>query len=182
MNETHDPERTSWVESAQGATDFPIQNLPFGVFRRRDDPDEPARVGVAIGDCILDVTACHDEGRFRGVAERAAEACAADSLNLLMRQGRAPRAELRRQVSALLSADSPARKANRRLGDRLLVQMAEAELLMPAAIGDYTDFYASIHHATNVGGMFRPDNPLLPNYKWVPIGYHGRSSSIVLSG
>jgi fumarylacetoacetase len=182
VNETHDPERTSWVESAQGATDFPIQNLPFGVFRRRDDEDEPARVGVAIGDRILDVMACHDEGRFRGVAERAAEACAADSLNLLMRLGRGPRAELRRQMGALLSADSPAYKANRRLGDRLLVPMAEAELLLPAAIGDYTDFYASIHHATNVGGMFRPDNPLLPNYKWVPIGYHGRSSSIVPSG
>ena len=182
MNETHDPERTSWVESAQGTTDFPIQNLPFGVFRRREYEDEPARVGVAIGDRILDLTACHDEGRFRGAAERAAEACAADSLNLLMRLGQAPRAELRRQVSALLSADSPAYRANRRLGDRLLVPMAEAELLLPAAIGDYTDFYASIHHATNVGGMFRPDNPLLPNYKWVPIGYHGRSSSIVLSG
>ena len=182
MNETHDPERTSWVESAQGTTDFPIQNLPFGVFRRREDEDEPARVGVAIGDRILDLTACHDEGRFMGVAERAAEACAADSLNLLMARGRAPRVALRRQVSALLSADSPAYKASRRLADRLLVPMAEAELLLPATIGDYTDFYASVHHATNVGGMFRPDNPLLPNYKWVPIGYHGRSSSIVTSG
>ena len=181
MDETHDPARTSWVESAQGTTDFPIQNLPFGIFRRRDD-DEPARVGVAIGDCIMDITACHDEGRFRGVAERAAEACAADSLNLLMARGRAPRVALRRQVSALLSADSPAYKASRRLADRLLVPMAEAELLLPATIGDYTDFYASVHHATNVGGMFRPDNPLLPNYKWVPIGYHGRSSSIVTSG
>jgi fumarylacetoacetase len=181
VDETHDPERTSWVESAQGTTDFPIQNLPFGIFRRRDD-DEPARVGVAIGDCVLDITACHDEGRFRGLAERAAEACAADSLNLLMARGRAPRIALRRQVSALLSADSPAYKASRRLADRLLVPMAEAELLLPATIGDYTDFYASVHHATNVGSMFRPDNPLLPNYKWVPIGYHGRSSSIVPSG
>jgi fumarylacetoacetase len=181
VDETHDPERTSWVESAQGTTDFPIQNLPFAVFRRRDD-DDPARVGVAIGDCILDITACHDDGRFRGVAERAAEACAAGSLNLLMARGRAPRVALRRQVSALLSADSPAYKASHRLADRLLVPMAEAELLLPATIGDYTDFYASVHHATNVGGMFRPDNPLLPNYKWVPIGYHGRSSSIVPSG
>ena len=85
-------------------------------------------------------------------------------------------------MSALLSADSPAYRANRRLGDRILVPMAEAELLLPAAIGDYTDFYASVHHATNVGSMFRPDNPLLPNYKWVPIGYHGRASSIVPSG
>ncbi len=89
---------------------------------------------------------------------------------------------LRRQISALLASDSPSYRANRRLGERILVPMAEAELLLPAQIGDYTDFYASVHHATNVGSMFRPDNPLLPNYKWVPIGYHGRASSIVPSG
>jgi fumarylacetoacetase len=181
MNETHDPARRSWVASAQGHPDFPIQNLPFGVFRRRDD-DEPARVGMAVGDQILDLTACHDEGRFTGAAERAAEACAAPALNLLMALEPEPLSELRRQVSALLETDSPAHRANPRLGDRLLVPMAEAELLLPAAIGNYTDFYASVHHATNVGSMFRPDNPLLPNYKWVPIGYHGRASSIVPSG
>jgi fumarylacetoacetase len=139
-------------------------------------------VGVAIGDCILDLTACHDEGRFTGPAERAAEACTAPALNDLMALGSEYRAELRRQIVALLDADSPAHRANRRLGDRLLVPMAEAEMLLPARIGDYTDFYASVHHATNVGSMFRPDNPLLPNYKWVPIGYHGRASSIVPSG
>jgi fumarylacetoacetase len=182
MNETHDPRRTSWVESAQGPTDFPIQNLPFGVFHERGDDVEDARVGIAIGDRILDVTACHDEGRFTGSAEAAAEACASSSLNLLMGVGREPLAELRRQVAALLDADSPAHRANRRLGDRILVPMAEAELLLPARVGDYTDFYASIHHATNVGSMFRPDNPLLPNYKWVPIAYHGRASSLVPSG
>jgi fumarylacetoacetase len=99
-----------------------------------------------------------------------------------MRLGAEARKELRRQVSALLSADSPAHRSNPRLGDRILVPLSEAELLLPAAIGDYTDFYASVHHATNVGSMFRPDNPLLPNYKWVPIGYHGRASSIVPSG
>lgn len=182
MDETHDPERTTWVESARGATDFPIQNLPFGVFRRRGDADVPASVGIAIGGEILDVTACHDEGRFSGLAERAAEACTAPSLNGLMALGRDHRVELRRQVSALLAEDSPAHRANRRLGDRILVPMAEAELLVPAAIGDYTDFYASVHHAFNVGSMLRPENPLLPNYKWVPIGYHGRASSIVASG
>ncbi len=181
MSDSPGARRTSWVESAQGATDFPIQNLPFGVFRPLDD-DEPARVGIAIGDRILDLTVCHDEGRFTGSAQRAAEACAAPSLNRLMALGREPVAELRRQVAAVLDADSPAYRANRRLGDRLLLPMAEAELLLPAAIGDYTDFYASMHHATNVGGMFRPENPLLPNYKWVPIGYHGRASSIVPSG
>ncbi len=182
MNDTHDPRRTSWVESAQGATDFPIQNLPFGVFHERGDDVEDARVGIAIGDQILDLTACHDEGRFTGVAEHAAEACAAPSLNLLMGLGREHLAELRRQVVSLLDADSPARKTSKRLGDRLLVPMAEAELLLPARVGDYTDFYASVHHATNVGSMFRPDNPLLPNYKWVPIAYHGRASSLVPSG
>jgi fumarylacetoacetase len=181
VDESHDPARTSWVESAQGHPDFPIQNLPFGVFRVRDD-DDPARVGVAIGDHILDLTACHDEGRFTGPAERAAEVCAAPALNPLMALGPEYRAELRRQVGALLDAGSPAHRANRRLGDRLLVPMADAEMLLPAEIGDYTDFYASVHHATNVGSMFRPDNPLLPNYKWVPIGYHGRASSIVPNG
>ena len=183
MDQTHEPSRASWVESAQGAPDFPIQNLPFGVFRRMDDAEgAPATVGIAIGKQILDVAACHDEGRFEGLADRAAEACAAASLNGLMALGRPHWVELRRQVSALLAADSPAYRANRRLGDRILVPMAEAELLVPAVIGDYTDFYASVHHATNVGSMFRPDNPLLPNYKWVPIGYHGRASSIVPSG
>jgi fumarylacetoacetase len=181
MDRTHDPSLTSWVESADGAGDFPIQNLPLGVFRRRED-DEPGRVGIAIGDMILDVTACRDEGRFSGPAERAAEACAAPALNALMRLGAEPRRELRRQVSALLAADSPAWRSNRRLGDRILVAQSDAEMLLPAEIGDYTDFYASVHHATNVGGMFRPDNPLLPNYKGVPIGYHGRASSIVPSG
>ena len=181
MDHTHDPARASWLESAQGETDFPIQNLPFGVFRRRDDEDPP-RVGVAIGDQILDVTACHDEGRFTGLADRAAEACTAPALNRLMALGREHRVELRRQISDLLAIDSPAHQTSRRLGDHILVPMAEAEMLLPAAIGDYTDFYASVHHATNVGSMFRPDNPLLPNYKWVPIGYHGRASSIVPSG
>jgi fumarylacetoacetase len=181
MNETHDPARVSWVASAAGDSEFPIQNLPFGIFRRRDD-DEPARVGLAIGDQILDLAACHDEGWFSGVAERAGDACAATTLNALMRLGPETRSALRAQASALLAADSPAHRANRRLGDRILVPMREAELLLPAAIGDYTDFYASVHHATNVGSMFRPENPLLPNYKWVPIGYHGRASSIVPSG
>jgi fumarylacetoacetase len=181
VDETHDPARATWVDSARGVTDFPIQNLPFGIFRRRGD-DEPPGVGVAIGSDIFDLTACHDEGWFRGLADRAAAACTTSSLNALMALGSEYRTELRRQVSALLAADSPAYRANRRFADHVLVPMAEAELFLPATIGDYTDFYASIHHATNVGTMMRPDNPLLPNYKWVPIGYHGRASSIVPSG
>jgi fumarylacetoacetase len=181
VDSTHDPSLASWVESANGPGDFPIQNLPFGVFRRRGS-SEPARVGIAIGDMILDLAAAHAEGRFTGPAGPAAEACREPALNRLMRLGAGPRIELRRQASALLGAGSPAYRDDRKLGDRLLVPRDEAELLLPAAIGDYTDFYASVHHATNVGGMFRPDNPLLPNYKWLPIGYHGRASSIVPSG
>jgi fumarylacetoacetase len=169
VDRTHDPRRRSWVESAEGHPDFPIQNLPFGVFHLGDDEDEP-RIGVAIGDAILDLVAAHDAGWFGGLAERAAEACAAPALNRLMALGRAYWTELREQASDLLSADSAAYRDNPRLADRLLVPQADAELLLPAQVGDYTDFYASVHHATNVGSMFRPDNPLLPNYKWVPIG------------
>ena len=184
MDETHDPTRISWVESAQGHPDFPIQNLPFGVFHQRDDKDDPspARVGMAIGDFVLDLTACHDEGWFTGAAEHAGVALARPTLNALLRLGPETWTALRRQASAILASDSPAYRANRRIGDHILIPMDEAELRLPVAVGDYTDFYASVHHATNVGSMFRPDNPLLPNYKWVPIGYHGRASSLVPSG
>jgi fumarylacetoacetase len=184
VDETHDPARTSWVPSAEGHPDFPIQNLPFGIFHRRDDKDDPspARVGMAIGDFVLDLTACHDEGWFTGAADLAGAALAAPALNPLMALGPETWRAVRRQAAAILASDSPAFRANRRVGDHILVPMEEAELLLPAAVGDYTDFYASVHHATNVGSMFRPDNPLLPNYKWVPIGYHGRASSLVPSG
>jgi fumarylacetoacetase len=181
VNETHDPARTSWVESAQGHADFPIQNLPFGVFRLAGTND-PASIGVAIGDQILDLDAILGVSRWKGEAKRAAQACAAPSLNELMSLGRSHWSALRREISALLASDSPAYRRDNRLGEGILVPMAQAELLLPAAVGDYSDFYASIHHATNVGSMFRPDNPLLPNYKWLPIGYHGRASSIVASG
>ena len=181
MNETHDPARTSWVDSAQGHSDFPIQNLPYGVFRRTGAKGSP-NVGVAIGDQILDLAAASEVAAFTGLAAEAARAGAAASLNPLMALGLDHWAALRLQISGLLVSDAPASRANRRLVERILVPMAEAELLLPAQIGDYTDFYASVHHATNVGSMFRPDNPLLPNYKWVPIGYHGRASSIVPSG
>jgi fumarylacetoacetase len=173
---THDPSLISWLESANdAATDFPIQNLPFGIFA---SAGTSASVGVAIGDRILDVTACLDAGLIEGDAIAAAEACRSTSLNGLMALGRAPVSSLRRALSGLL-----ARGAN--AADRVRHTLRDAstcEMQLPAKIGDYTDFYASIHHATNVGRMFRPDNPLLPNYKWVPIGYHGRASSIVVSG
>jgi fumarylacetoacetase len=180
-DETHRPDLRSWVESANDpATDFPIQNLPFGVFKRLGSA-EPARVGVAIGDQILDVPAAARAGAFAADRESALAAaeCGGSSLNPLMAQGRGRARALRRAVSALLRADSA---VEHRTSASHLVAQSDAELLMPAVIGDYTDFYASVFHATNVGSMFRPDNPLLPNYKYVPIGYHGRSSSIVVSG
>ena len=140
MDQTHDPSRTSWVESAQGHPDFPIQNLPFGIFHRRDDTDDPspARVGTAIGDFVLDLTACHDEGWFTGAADVAGAALAEPALNGLLGLGREAWTALRHQASALLASDSPAYRANRRIGDHILVPMDEAELLLPLAVGDYT--------------------------------------------
>ena len=179
LNETHDPALRSWVASAQAAkTDFPIQNLPFAVFRRRGT-QEAYRGGVAIGDRIVDLAAAVAAGLFTGDAAAAARAASGDALNALMALG--PRAG-----SALRLARSRALRegaAQRTALEPCLVAQAEAEYGLPARIGDYTDFYTGIHHATTVGKLFRPDNPLLlPNYKWVPIGYHGRSSSIVISG
>lgn len=179
LDETHDPRRRSWVAAANGHPDFPIQNLPFGAFRRRG-AGEPPRVGVAIGDAILDLVACHELGFFTGTAALAAEASGSGRLNELMALGPEPCRDLRRQISLLLSEDDPHGASAQR--ERLVIPMEEAEPLLPAAVGDYTDFYASVHHAANVGRLFRPDAPLLPNYKWVPIGYHGRASSLVVSG
>jgi fumarylacetoacetase len=180
MNETHDPQRRSWVESAQAPrTDFPIQNLPFGVFR--DAVDDSARVGVAIGDRVLDISALRAT-LFDGDARAAVDACAEPTLNALMALGPASWSALRLRLSRLLDARAPEAGANRRAIEPCLVPMRDAQMLLPVEIGDYTDFYASVHHATHVGSMFRPENPLLPNYKHVPIGYHGRASSIVVSG
>jgi fumarylacetoacetase len=172
IDQTHDPQLASWVESANAPdTDFPIQNLPFGVFRRAGTGEAP-RGGVAIGDQVLDLAACVRDGLLDGPA---ANAAIGPTLNTLLALGPAAWSELRRQISALLAAGAdPVWQA--------LVPQAQAELLLPAAIGDYTDAYASVFHATNIGSMFRPDSPLLPNYKYVPIAYHGRASSIVASG
>ncbi|HEU4587282.1 MAG TPA: fumarylacetoacetase [Gemmatimonadales bacterium] len=181
LDATHDPSRRSWVRSANGHPDFPIQNLPFGIFRRRGTTENP-RAGVAIGDQVLDLERCVFHAALTGEAEEVARYGIAPQLNDLMAQGPAAHTELRRALSDLLTADASGRPTHPHADESLLVPMADAELFVPAAIGDYTDFYASVYHATNVGSMFRPDNPLLPNYKWVPIGYHGRASSIVLSG
>jgi fumarylacetoacetase len=178
LDETHDPALRSWVESANAAdTDFPIQNLPFGVFRRRGGGG-PFRGGVAIGDAIVDLDAAVRAGGFDGEAMTAAVACTGSTLNAFMALGPAAWAALRLALSRALRSGSPMQTALR----PCLVPQAEAEYALPAAIGDYTDFYTSIHHATAIGRLFRPDNPLLPNYRWVPIGYHGRASSIGVSG
>jgi fumarylacetoacetase len=201
LNATHDPALRSWVDGANGAgTDFPIQNLPFGVFRRRpgvgaDAGDggiraaevaEAFRGGVAIGDQILDLGSAELRALSSGgvvakasdVVAVALAACGEPTLNSFLALGPAAWSALRAFLSAVLRADSP--HATRLRGT--LVPQKDAEFAVPTRIGDYTDFYASIHHATSVGRLFRPDSPLLPNYKWVPIGYHGRASSIRVSG
>jgi fumarylacetoacetase len=168
----------SWVPAANELDcDFPLENLPWGVFRHRED----TRIGIAIGDQILDLRASAEKGLLPGLSPEALAACSSTSLNTVMALGPATWTEIRRQITALLDADRADTKTQTRI-QPLLVPMRDAAMQLPAQIGDYTDFYASIHHATRVGKLFRPDNPLLPNYKYVPIGYHGRASSIVVSG
>ena len=181
MNETHDPSLTSWIESANAPdTDFPIQNLPFGVFSRKGDAER--RVGVAIGDQIIDIGESLSANLWTGKARDVARWCDRPNLNELMQAPRDSLSEFRARLSELLSGTPGDTSVINPLPPGALVPMAEADLFLPAQIGDYTDFYASIYHATNVGKLFRPDNPLFPNYKHVPIGYHGRASSIVISG
>ena len=178
LNETHNPALKSWLASANAAgCDFPIQNLPFAAFRRKGSA-EAFRGGVAIGDQILDLAAVVQAGVLKGEAAAAAQAGAQDKLNALMALGPSAWSALRLALSRALREGSPDQAALQ----ACLVPQAEAEYDVPARIGDYTDFYTSVHHATNIGKQFRPDNPLLPNYKWVPIGYHGRASSIGVSG
>jgi fumarylacetoacetase len=178
LDETHDPALASWVRSANVAgADFPIQNLPFAVFRRRGGA-ERWRGGVAIGDQVLDLAAVAASGVLDGDAAVAVRAAGEEKLNALMALGAPAWRALRLALSRALREGAPARS---RL-ETCLVPQAECEYDVPARIGDYTDFYTSVHHATNIGRLFRPDNPLTPNYKWVPIGYHGRSSSVGVSG
>ena len=178
MNETHDASLTSWLLSAnQNGCDFPIQNLPFAIFRRKNSTEQ-FRGGVAIGDQVLDLAAVHRLEIFSGQVQTALEACRDSSLNRFMAMGFESWSELRLQLSRALRKEAPEEVQLQ----TCLIPMMDVEYSLPCTIGDYTDFYTSIHHATRVGSLFRPDNPLLPNYKWVPIGYHGRSSSVVVSG
>ena len=178
LNETHDTALQSWVASANVAgCDFPIQNLPFASFRRQDSSDEFVG-GVAIGDQILDLSLLAQTETLKGEAQQAALAGALPQLNGLMALGQRYWSALRLALSRGLRAGA----AEQAVWQTCLVPQAKAQYGMPARIGDYTDFYTSIYHATNIGKQFRPDSPLLPNYQWIPIGYHGRSSSIVISG
>ena len=168
IDHTHEPGLQSWVISANGHADFPIQNLPLGVF----SPLAGApRGGIAIGDQVLDLRAVHEAGLLDEEAQAAAHACIGPTLNAFLALGAGARQALRDAVSALLQEGSDERP-------HLLHDAADCIMYLPAHVGDYTDFYAGIHHAENVGRQFRPDQPLLPNYKWVPIGYHGRASSL----
>ena len=189
INETHDPNLKSWVESANDPnTDFPIQNLPFCVHRSSRVVDIPS-LGVAIGDQLLDLAAIDadgDEGTGISLLSDIGESSIGgwtDDWGLELRvMPLSLGAAVRQRVSSLLAADNPELRDHPNVS-KALIPLSDVEFLKPVdQIGDYTDFYCSIYHATNVGSMFRPDNPLMPNYKYVPIGYHGRASSIVVSG
>jgi fumarylacetoacetase len=178
LDATHDPKIRSWLASANVTGNaFPVQNLPFGVFHRAGSA-EPFRGGVAIGDQIIDLKALAGAQLFAGEAELGARAGGQSSLNALMQLGPRIWIALRR---ALFEAMAEGSALEPQLRSCLVPQHA-ASYALPAQIGDYTDFYISIYHATAIGKLFRPDNALLPNYKWIPIGYHGRSSSIGVSG
>lgn len=180
LNHTHDAATKSWLESANAAgTDFPIQNLPFGVFRRKGS-NEAFRGGVAIGDQVIDLAAVSRAGAVSGLAAQAASAAAKDALNDLLAMGPAAWSALRHALFDLLreGASGPGVQTLR----AGLVPQAEVEYSLPTRVGNYTDFYTSIHHARNVGRIARPDDPLTSNFQWIPIAYHGRASSVVISG
>lgn len=186
LNSTHDAARLSWIESAnEPGGDFPLQNLPLGLFRRIG-AGKPA-LGVAIGSSILDLRAVAAKKLAKFASGGAAPdevrfACQAGDLAALMKLGPDANSALRRAVFDLLDAAACPPGPIRSAVSECLLPASAAEMCVPARIGDYTDFYASRHHASRVGAMFRPERPLLPNYSWVPIGYHGRASSIVVSG
>jgi len=170
LDSTHDPQRRSWVASANGHPDFPIQNLPLGVIST--DANPAPRIAVAIGREVLDLEGASSAGLLDGLD------VSGSTLNGLMGRGPNARVALRARLAELLAEGSAHVSAMR----PWLIAAEACTMHLPAQIGDYTDFYAGIHHAMNVGRQFRPDQPLLPNYKYVPIGYHGRASSVVVSG
>ena len=176
---TTDPKLTSWVEVPAGS-DFPLQNLPYGAFRRKNE-SEP-RLGVAIGNHVLDLSILAGSGVLDDVVPAAVAVFAQPTLNEFLARGSPAWRALRQRLSALLSAGN-IELVRLGIAEKSLVPMREAEAVLPIAVGDYVDFYSSLEHATNLGKMFRPEgDPLLPNWRWLPVGYHGRASSVVVSG
>ena len=177
LDETHDPMSRSWVESANARdADFPLQNLPYGVFRKRGISG--ARCGIAIGDAILDLAAAWDEGLLGGEAAIAGKAVRADTLNALMALGQPQWRALRAAVFAMLHTGASQHAS----AQRCLVPMKDAELLLPATIGDFSDFSVSRAHNATMGQVAKRASPLHANFRYLPIGYHGRTSSLVASG
>jgi fumarylacetoacetase len=180
MDETHDSNLKSWVEVDENS-DFPIQNIPFGVYRPKGGGD--VHVATAIGDYVLDLAHLDDAGLFNGTEVEGTEVFHEPTLNALMSMGRKAWKDIRKAISGLLSEENSNLRDNRELRDLALIPMKNVEMQLPVDIGDYTDFYSSKEHATNVGKMFRPDGePLMPNWLHLPVAYHGRASSVVLSG
>ena len=179
-NHTHDPAAASWLPTANAAgCDFPVQNLPFAVFRRAGS-DEAFRGGVAIGDQVVDLAALAASTGLAGLAREAAQLCARETLNDFLAMGPKAWQALRHAVFALLEQDATPDMVSIARG--CLVPMDAVEYALPNRIGDYTDFYTSLDHARNVGALIRPDDPVSPNFRWMPIAYHGRASSIGVSG
>jgi fumarylacetoacetase len=179
IDETHDPSRTSWVESADGHHAFPIQNLPHGVFSSHGGT---ARGGVAIGEKIFDISAALEAGLFSGIALEAAQSASGRTLNAWMECGAPARRALRRRIGELLDSKGTDAAQLQGSANRLLHDAAHCTMHLPARVGDFTDFFAGIHHAYTAGTISRPENPLMPNYKYVPVAYHSRASSVRPSG
>ena len=179
IDETHSSSRTSWVASANGHKSFPVQNLPLGVFS--PEGGSP-RGGVAIGDSIFDIGAALEAGLFTGAARDAAEAASGRTLNPLLEAGPAARQALRRRVGDILDAKGADAGKIQTITGRLVHDAARCVVHLPARVGDFTDFFAGIHHAHAAGAINRPENPLMPNYKYVPVAYHSRASSVRASG
>ena len=180
LDRSHDPNRSTWIDGlAQGQSDFPIQNLPLGVFRE-SGTDDKGTVGVRILDRVLDLQGLVELDLLDSHAVEVQEAACLPRLNDLLSLSKSDRRALRLSISDLLSTDTDVDK--QKIVASRLHSIQEIEMVMPVEVGDYTDFYASIDHAQRVGALFRPENPLLPNYRWVPVGYHGRTSSVVVGG
>ena len=179
LDHTHDARAKSWVASAHDRADFPIQNLPYAVFRRKAS-SETWRGGVAIGSEVLDLAALHAKGLLDGLGAQALQDASKSALNSFMAMGQEAWHALRVALFDLLSRS--ASTAMQSAVRDCLVPQTEVQYHLPTQIGDYTDFYTSIYHAQNVGRVIRPDDPLTPNFQWLPIAYHGRASSVVISG